>query len=383
MLSCLLMCASLLSASAWTEASCAADSRCYPSHVSVRGLNSVIKTETHNFEIHTLFDDVLYVWLEGPELIAGDISKRAHATNHSHIYDVKLSFRIRGRYKLRLRVDQIGTKRIGFHRELFASPYHILVVVEKVRVDMSNRPLCQTVSAASKGSWYHHERVDGASFGDVIRVTRDDYVWVPTTCNLNTNLWNTTFLRQVYSREFCALGDSYLRTAISLSLLYVGLLNFSRYTEINTILRNHHWKQARMRFFWHQASNQYSECFDDPASVLLFSSLLEPSTRLKRELHHHCMNDSSRRRNCVWMQPHPWSGDILTHKRSNDRLLDVVRKVDDALEVDQFHAWEFANARHDEACDGSHFACADRGHDGLYLSPLAVWEGVILAHSLL
>ena len=103
----------------------------------------------------------------------------------------------------------------------------------------------------------------------------------------------------------------------------------------------------------------------------------------------------------VYMLPHPWSGDLLAYKRDNAELsrLREYTLLHLPQHVDVFDVWNMTHARHDEACDGSHFMCLSRprtGQNGApaghpadrsprlgrgQVAPVGLWEGYTLAHA--
>ena len=61
---------------------------------------------------------------------------------------------------------------------------------------------------------------------------------------------------------------------------------------------------------------------------------------------------------------------LFHKKRNNDRLAAIVTGTHK-----KFNSWKVATARHDESCDGSHFACVLRQvHGAVHLSLMGIWE---------
>lgn len=353
---------------------CVADPTCYPAHVQILDIQADVQSNS-TFVIQTLFEDVLYVWLVGPELIAAHIHPLGYFDG-CYVFRVSFDVQLRGNYQLHVRVDQVGSERIGFHRELFSSPFHIRATGFK-EVDVSDRPPCTSVGAASQGSWFHHHYLHGADFTGAIIPTRSDYVWVPHNCRM-LPLWDRPdLLRRWYAQRICALGDSYLRTLLSSMLYHVGLTTWEELLATEYIQAS--WHAANTSFFWHGRGDdqQQQQCFQE-ADVIIMTSLSLQETAMYLDI----MRAKASKAHYVYMLPHPWSGDLLAHKRDNI-LLSRARK--DTIShlpqhVDVFDAWKMTHARHDEACDGSHFMCLSRQIRG-QLTPVGLWEGYTLAHA--
>ena len=369
-------------AGSWRSASdCVADPRCYPAHVQVLDLQADVQSNS-TFIIQTLFEDVLYVWLVGPELIAAHIHPLGYFDPGRYEFRVSFDVQLRGNYQLHVRVDQVGSERIGFHRELFTSPFHVRAAGSFTEVDVSDRPPCTSVGAASQGSWFHHHYLHGADFTGAIIRTRSDYVWVPHNCRM-LPLWDQpALLRRWYAQRICALGDSYLRTLLSSMLYHVGLTAWERLLATEYVKGS--WHAANTSFFWHGrgVDQHQQQCFQE-ADVIIIAF---PSTFSRQEaaMHLDIMRAKASKAHYVYMLPHPWSGDLLAVDNQHDNILrNRARK--DALSnlpqhVDVFDAWNMTHARHDEACDGSHFMCLSRQIPG-QLTPVGLWEGYTLAHA--
>ena len=370
----------------YTEASCAQDITCYPSMVTVDGVRARI--ETHgDITIRTLFDDLLYVWLVGPELIAAHITHVKHAASkgqHAREFHAAFNVTLRGSYELHVRVDQIGQSLLGYHREVFASPFHIFARGSAEHIDLVGRPVCSSVRAASRGSWFHQHHVHSSNggFKAIAEQARNDYIWVPDGCQLRP-VWDTPErLRKWYAQRVCAFGDSYLRTLLAGMLYYVGLTNASQYQSTGPaggLQARSNWDAANTSFFWHTSSISGWETCSQEADVILMSLVTVPSRlTLQRILG----TRSTGKTPVVYMLPHPWSGKYLTTKRNNVQLhRDRARTL--AMlprHVDVLDAWSMTHARHDEACDGTHFVCMAMGGKR-EISPVGLWEGVVLAQA--
>ena len=357
----------------WTEEQCVLDPYCYPSHVRVHGIQGYVQS-TGKFTVSTLFDDILYVWLEGPELIAAHIHPMAISGGVGHQFNVSFNVRVKGNYQLHVRVDQVGRSRIGFHRELFESPFAIFANGSLNSIDLGGRPTCTSVSAASHGSWFHHHYLRGDDFRKVVAQARNDYVWVPSSCRLMP-LWDRPAqLRNWYSKRICALGDSYLRSLLAAMLHYNGLTSLKQLLDTENL--GNDWHAANTSMFWHNASAAWPSCARE-ADVIIMTWL----TRVPEE-YMQILHARSSKVSYIYMLPHPWSGDALLHKRDNIQLRRSRAEQIAMLpkHVDIFDVWLMTHARHDQVCDQrSHFVCMSNQIRGL-LPPVGLWEGIVLAH---
>jgi hypothetical protein len=310
----------------WSAATCASDPICYPSHVLVSGLAARVATHGH-FTVSTLFPDILYVWLEGPELKAAHVEQIV-SVSRCCTFDVHFHVKLSGNYKVRVRVDTIGAN-TGFHRELFQSPYSIFASGSRDTVDFHDRPVCLSASAASNGSWVHKDRVIGHDFDAVVRSTRDDYIWAPQDCRLRALTMKQ--LRDWFAQPICACGDSYLRTQIMGMLYFLGLVDVGSYRRLQHA-NGQSWQMGNMSFLWATSysdpSNTLSSnaitdanwdrCTRD-ARVIVISNLEGPPS--KADLRRIAMHErSNQRARMLWVLPHPWSSDMLQVKRNNLEL---------------------------------------------------------------
>ena len=369
----------------WSMETCASDPICYPSHVQVSGLAARVATHGH-FTVATLFPDILYVWLEGPELKAAHV-KQIVSVSQCCTFDVHFHVELSGNYKMHVRVDAIGAK-TGFHRELFQSPYSIFASGSRDTVDLRDRPVCLSASAASNGSWVHKDRVIGHDFDAVVRWTRDDYIWVPQDCRLRAFVMKQ--FRDWFAQPICACGDSYLRTQITGMLYSLGLMDGGTYKALEHA-NGKSWHVGNVSFLWATSDSDPSNtlssnaitdanwdtCTRD-ARVIVISNLEGPPT--KADLRRIATYErSSRRARMLWVLPHPWSHDLLHLKRNNLELQRIRTHTLAQLPptVDVFDSWKFTHARHSEACDGSHFMCLNMDE----VTPIGIWEGLVWTHA--
>ena len=160
-------------------------------------------------------------------------------------------------------------------------------------------------------------------------------------------------------------------------LYHVGLTTWEELLATEYIRAS--WHAANTSFFWHGRGDdqQQQQCFQE-ADVIIMTSLSLQETAMYLDI----MRAKASKAHYVYMLPHPWSGDLLAHKRDNI-LLSRARK--DTIShlpqhVDVFDAWKMTHARHDEACDGSHFMCLSKQIRG-QVPPVGLWEGYTLAHA--
>ena len=367
-----------------TELACSRDVYCYPKKVQVIGLLPYVGTGG-SFEVSTLYSDVLHVWLEGPELTVAHV----HQTSRDPCcrFSVRYSVRLRGAYKLHIRIDQIGSNRIGFHREVFGSPYSVFANGTTLQVSSFRLPTCRSALAASSGSWVHRDRVvEGATFAPWLLATRDDYLWMPRSCRLLP--LPRSQLARWYSRRICAHGDSYLRTLLAGMLLFSGLISAEEHQAINAA-EGKSFSAAGTRYFLDRGRlgvtnrSAWHECARDAEAVVM-GSLDGPSSFTHAVLKAFASRPAV---SVVWMMPHPWSGQLLAHKRDNLLLRQVRARAQAALRAtraDVLDVWAMANPRHDEACDGSHFLCGapwgGRHVPKVLRGVVGLWEGLVLAH---
>ena len=177
---------------------CVVDPTCYPAHVQVLDTQADVQSNS-TFTIQTLFEDVLYVWLVGPELIAAHIQPLGYFDG-CYVFRVSFDVQLQGNYQLHVRVDQdwFRTHRISSGALLFTLLCSRKLLEVSKWSDVSDRPPCTSVGAASQGSWFHHHYLRRAGFagaitgfaGAIIR-TRSGYVWVPHNCQMMP-LWDAS-----------------------------------------------------------------------------------------------------------------------------------------------------------------------------------------------
>ena len=160
-------------------------------------------------------------------------------------------------------------------------------------------------------------------------------------------------------------------------LYHVGLTTWEQLLATEYIQGS--WHAANTSFFWHgRGDDQHQQqCFQE-ADVIIMTSLDLQEAAMYLDI----MRAKASKARYVYMLPHPWSGDLLAHKRDNNELSRVRKHTRLHLpqHVEVFDVWNMTHARHDEACDGSHFMCLSQQIRG-QVTPVGLWEGYTLAHA--
>jgi len=374
-----------------TPEACAKQGDCYPDKVLVKGVDVLVETGVNSFTITSLFArDEFHVALEGPELSPTFVKAHGNGT-----YTVSYCVELPGFYKLYVRILQInGTDTL--RKDIFQSPFSVRVR-GKAEAELQTLPtesnqvaldFCTSARQATQGRWVRFDHAkrynlvpsfELQQWGEVLEVTRDEYVWIPYSCRLRPMTLDD--LRALYqNRSHCLCCDSYIRTLFSDTMSVLGIFNKTQHEQTRDgSLIHRNWDIHGMAMAWHDMA-YFERCLQKHPNGLSVENILGGKPNPGHVAHHSATVGKTSGK-FVFTVGHPWSGDHRVARRSNYMMQDAQRAsfIELDSDIDIFDAFAFTFPRiYHEACDSSHVSCviSDR------LTMLGFWEMLIFAQML-